>query len=137
MAANNNPIYILLPHNEWPAIITTANTAKDGTGTAPTIFTSDATNGGFVNKIIVMPLGTNVASVIRIFMNNGSSPATPANNAMIAQATLPATTNSEVATLAWVEIPINLALKPGHILMCTLGTTVAAGFAVSAHGGVY
>lgn len=137
MAANNNPIFVLLAKNSWATTLTAANTAKDGTGTAPEIFAADATNGGFVNKVVAMPLGTNVATVLRIFLNNGSSSATAANNTMIAQVTLPATTNTETAALAWVEIPINLAIAPGYKLLATLGTAVSAGYAISAHGGDY
>lgn len=137
MPANTNPIFILIADNQWPANMTAANTAKDGTGTVSTIFTADATNGGYVNKVIVMPLGTNVATVVRIFMNNGSTNATAANNTMIAQVTISATTNTETAALPAIEIPINLALAPGYKLNAVLGTAISAGVAVSAHGGKY
>jgi hypothetical protein len=137
MAANNNPIFILLASNQWPAVITAANTAKDGTGTVATLFTADTTNGGYVNKVIAMPLGTNVATVLRIFLNNGSSTSTALNNIMIAQVTITATTNTEVAALPAFEIPINLALAPGYKLTGTIGTAISAGLAVSTHGGAY
>lgn len=127
--------------------LTTANTAKDGTGTVALIFTADASNGGRVERVRAVPLGTNTASVLRIFINNGSDPTTAANNTMYCQATLAATTNSEVAALTMVEFPnaltiadgtaFPLVLPPGYRLYATLGTTVAAGYAVCAIGGSY
>lgn len=137
MPANTTPIFVKTPRNEWGANIATANTAMDGTGTVITCFTADATNGSFCNKIKIQALGSNVASVLRVFMNNGSTNATAGNNALIAEATLPATTGTNTAALAPVEIPVNLAMKPGYKLNLTIGTTVSAGYAVSAHGGDY
>ena len=125
----------------------TANTAKDGTGTLLTIFTADSTNGGRVERIRVRAAGTNTASVLRVFINNGSTNATIANNILYAEMTLAATTLSEVAALALAELPNNLTvpdqtgfplvLPPGYRLMVAIGTTVAAGVWVSAIGGVY
>ena len=146
MAANSIPIYSKVGDVQW-GTVTTANTAKDGTGTVVTVFTADATNGGRVEKIRARALGTNVASVMRVFINNGSTNATAANNTLFAEVTLPATTLSEVAALALVEIPNNytvadatgfpIVLPPGYKLNITIGTTVAAGYAVTAVGGKY
>jgi hypothetical protein len=127
--------------------VATANTAKDGTGTVVTIFTADATNGGRVERVRFRALGTNIATVARIFINNGSTNATAGNNSLYAEVTLPATTLSEVAALALQEIPnantvpdptgFPLVLPPGYKLNVTLGTTVAAGYCVTALGGAY
>lgn len=138
MAANTAPIYSRLPDVQWPAAaIASANTAKDGTGTVATVFTADATNGGRVEKLKVRGLGTNVATVLRIFINNGSTNATAANNALYMEATIAATTLSEVAALADNEILLNLALPAGYKLNVTIGTAVAAGLMVTAVGGKY
>jgi len=138
MAANTSPIFTLAPDIQWgAAAITTANTAKDGTGTVVTVFTADATNGGFVNRLIARAIGTNVATVLRVFLNNGSSAATPANNVLVAEMTLPATTVSEVAAQPAYELPLNMALPAGYKLNCTIGTTVAAGYMLSVIGGKY
>lgn len=136
MTANTSPIFVLTPHNEWGANITTANTAMDGTGTVITCFTAGA-NGSYVSSISVRALGTNTASVLRVFQNNGSSNTTAGNNVLIADFTLPATTASNTAALAPVDIPINRMLPAGHVLNLTLGTTVSAGYAVCAWGGDY
>jgi hypothetical protein len=148
MPANTAQIFSRVADIQWPATaLTTANTAKDGTGTVLTIFTADATNGGRVERIRARAAGTNVATVLRVFINNGSSNATPANNVLYAEATCAATTLSEVAALANVEIPnaatvidatgFPLVLPPGYKLNVTIGTTVAAGLYVSAIGGKY
>lgn len=146
MAANTSPIYSLLGDVQW-GTVATANTAKDGTGTVVTIFTADATNGGRVERVRFRALGTNVATVARIFVNNGSTNATATNNTLYAEITLPATTLSEVAALVLQEIPnplniidmsgFPLVLPPGYKLNVTIGTTVSAGYAVTAVGGKY
>lgn len=138
MAANTAPIYSLLGDIQWGATaITTQNTAKDGTGTVLTAFTADATNGGFVQRIRFRPAGTNIPTVARIFINNGSTNATPANNILWDEITLPTSTLSEVAALSAFEAPLNFALPPGYKLNVTIGTTVAAGYYVAVIGGKY
>jgi hypothetical protein len=138
MAANNNPIFTRTPDVQWPtAALTAANTAKDGTGTVATVFTSDATEGGFVHKLVARALGTNVATVLRVFINNGATNATPANNILFTEFTLPTTTLSEVAAQPAYEVPLNVALPAGYKINCTIGTAVAAGYALSVVGGKY
>jgi hypothetical protein len=134
---NTKPIYSRSPQVEWGAALNAANTAKDGTGTVSTVFTADATNGGRVEKLKIRALGTNVATVLRIFVNNGSTNATAANNSLYHEATIAATTLSEVAQLADNEIFLNLALPPGYKILCTIGTVVAAGLQVTGVGGKY
>ena len=138
MAANTAPIFSLLGDVQWgPTAITTANTAKDGTGTVLNVFTADATNGGFVQRIRFRSAGTNIATVARIFINNGSTNATAGNNVLFDEITLAATTVSEVAALVTYELPLNFALPPGYKLNVTIGTTIAAGYFVSVIGGKY
>jgi hypothetical protein len=138
MPANTSPIYTLLGDIQWgTTAITTQNTAKDGTGTVLTVFTADATNGGFVQRIRFRAAGTNIATVARVFINNGSANSTAANNILWDEITLAATTLSEVAALATYELPLNFALPPGYKLNVTIGTTVAAGYYVSVIGGKY
>lgn len=137
MAANTLPIYSKAGDVQWSAAaITSANTAKDGTGTVTTVFTSGA-DGGRVEKLVFQPLGTNVATVARVFVNNGQSNATPANNAYFVDVPLPATTLSESASMPRVEVTLNLTLPAGYKLNVTLGTAVAAGYIVTAIGGKY
>ncbi len=138
MAANTNPIFSRIADIQWhSAALTAANTAKDGTGSVATVFTADATEGGRIEKLVARAVGTNVATVLRVFVNNGASNATPANNVLLAEMTLPATTLSEVAALASYELPLNLALPAGYKINCALGTAVAAGYMLSAIGSKY
>jgi hypothetical protein len=138
MPANTQPIFSVAGDIEWgPTVLTTQNTAKDGTGTVLTVFSADTTNGGFVQRIRFRSAGTNIATVARVFINNGLTNTTPANNILYDEITLAATTLSEVAALATYELPLNFALPPGYRLNVTLGTTVAAGYYVSVIGGRY
>jgi hypothetical protein len=141
MAANTSPIFSKVGDIQW-LTLTTAAAAMDGT-TATLLFTADATNGGRVERIHAKALGTNTASVLRIFVNNGSTPGTAANNVLIAEITLPATTAIATAAINPVELPSTndvvfpLTLPPGFRLYAALGTTVAAGWVIAAVGGKY
>lgn len=119
--------------------VLTANTAKDGTGTVVTVATG-GTNGSLINKIEVRALGTNVATVMRFFVNNGLTNATATNNSLAYEATIAATTLSEVAALAdnIIDVtrgsttePVIPFLPTGYKINITIGTTVAAGLAVT------
>jgi hypothetical protein len=138
MVANTTPIFSLAPDNQWAiADLTAANTTKSGTsGTKALVFTAGA-EGGRIEKIIARPLGTNVATVLRVFMNNGSDDTVRDNNTLIAEMTLPATTLSEVAAQPAYEIPLNLPVNATDRIYCTIGTAVAAGFALTAIGSKY
>jgi hypothetical protein len=133
MAANTAPIFSRTPAMGW-GTITAANTAKDGTGTVVTIFTADAVEGSYVEGIKLKPLGTNVASVLRVFINNGLTNATAANNILFADQGLLATTNTEVAGQTEYFIPVRTGLPAGYRLNITLGTAVAAGWAATVVG---
>lgn len=135
MPTNTSPIFPLTPNVSW-ATVTTANTAKDGTGTVATVFTAGS-NGGRVDYLKVRALGTNVATVIRVFVNNGSTNATAANNTLIIDQTIAATTNSETAQLVDNLIQLDLSLPAGYKINVTIGTTVAAGLQVTGVGGDY
>jgi hypothetical protein len=141
MPANTNPIFSAKGAIQWnPAILLAANTAKDGTGTVATVFTGNAVGnnaGNFVQKLNARSLGTNVATVLRVFINNGQVNTTAANNSLIAEFTLPASTLSEVAAQPDYVLPLNFAVPAGYKLNCTLGTAVAAGYALTAIGGEY
>ena len=139
MALNTDPIYSGKPDIQWNTTnITTANTTTDGTsGTTYDIFTANATNGGMLKNAKIVAKGTNTATVMRFWVNNGSSSGTAANNTLIGEITCPATTVSQVAALAPLTFPINTALKPGYKIFVTIGTTVAAGFSVTIDGGDY
>jgi hypothetical protein len=142
---NFQPIFPITPRIEWNKL-TTANTAKDGTGTVATVFTAGS-SGARIDQIKVRALGTNVATVIRFFVNNGSVNTTAANNSLVHEVTIPATTLSEVAALADIDVTIakNTTetavpipyLPAGFKLNVAIGTAVAAGVQVTVHGADY
>lgn len=137
MAANTAPIFSIAGDVEWgTTVLTTQNTAKDGTGTVLTCFTAGV-DGGFVQRIRFRSAGTNIATVARVFINNGSTNATASNNILYDEITLAATTLSETSAQPVYELPLNFALPAGYVLNVTLGTTVAAGYYVSVIGGKY
>lgn len=147
MAQNTNPIFPLTPVNSWvsgaaatsgtPGL--TANTTKDlssGTNYGP-IFTGKAVDGSRLDFIKVRPLGTNVATVIRVWINNGSATTTAANNALYLERTLNSTSVSETAENSDIILPLNISLPAGYRIYATFGTVVAAGFHLTAVGGDY
>lgn len=137
MVANTAPIFPDTPNVSWGTVITAANTTKDLTsGTITLIFTAGA-DGAFINSIVGQPHGTNVASLARVFINNGSTTATASNNTYFSQIGLPAITNSETAEVPNVSLPLNIGLPPGYRIYITLATAVAAGWQFSAVGGDY
>lgn len=101
--------------------------AYDGTEAAGSsmakVYTVGA-NGGRVDKIIVRPSGdagaapsgASTATVMRVWVNNGSVNTTATNNALIAELTVPTFTPSAVAALTGYELPINLVLPANYTI---------------------
>ena len=135
---NFAPIFTLVPRSAF-ATLTAANIAKDGTGTTSLVMTASATEGGNLGSIVCEPVGTNVATILRVFLNNGLTPATAANNSLIGQISLPATTLSETttATMQAVERAFNRPIPPGYRIYVCLATAVAAGWQITAFSGDY
>ena len=147
MAQNTNPIFPLTPVNTWvsgaaanaatPGV--TANTTKDltsGTIYGP-VFTGKAVDGSRLDFIKVRALGTNITTVVRIWINNGSATGTAANNTLFLERSLAATTVSETAELPDITLPLNLSVPAGYRIYATFGTAVAAGFHLTAVAGDY
>ena len=136
-ALNTSPIYTASGDTQWAVSATTANTTKDlSSGTIFTAFTASAT-GGYVQRIRFKPLGNNVATVARIWINNGSASTTAANNTYWDDISLPSTTVSEVSAQPTFELPLNFALPANYKILVTLGTAVAAGYTITTIGGKY
>lgn len=134
---NTQPIFTASGDTQWAVSAVTANTTKDLTlGTNYLVFTASS-NGGYVQRLRFRALGTNVATVARVFINNGSTNATQVNNVLWDEVSLPATTVSETSALSTYEVPLNFALPAGYRLYVTLGTGVAAGYSITCIGGKY
>lgn len=136
MAQNVQPVFGKIPEATW-GFLQAANTAKDGTGTVTTVFTADAVNGSFIFKIRARPRGTNVASVLRVFINNGATNATATNNVLFDELGLVATTISENSVMTGQELSMNIPLPAGYKINVTLGTAVAAGWDITVLGMDY
>lgn len=141
MPANTTPIFTRLGDIQWAiSAATVANTTTDLTsGTIYLIFTSDSTNGGYIQRIRFRSLGTNSnATVARIWINNGSTTGTAANNILWDEISLPATTVSQTAALPNYELPLNFALPASYRIYVTLGTApTSAGWDITIIGGKY
>lgn len=133
MAANTTPIFPLTPIITVGKTLLTANTAKDGTGAVVTLYTAGV-NGSKISEIQVCYTGTSVATVLRLFINNGADPTVATNNTLYKSITVPANTLSEVAAAADVTTAMALLLPASYKLLATIGTTIAAPIAVTALG---
>jgi len=143
MSANTTPIYPSIPHNGGGTVLTadaTITKNHDGTTTNAVLLYTAGANGSRIDEIKALPLGTNAASVLRIFTNNGSVNTVAANNYVYSDVALPATTISEISGQAEVMVrqPTDyrpLILPPNWKLYATVGTTMAIGWEVTVQGG--
>ena len=137
MPANTAPIFTLLPEILWNNSVTAANTTTDLTsGTIYDVFTG-GTNGSYVQKIRFRHVGTNVATVVRVWLNNGSVTTTALNNTLFDEITIAANTVSQTAASTNYELPLNFALPPSYRIYVTTGTVLAAGLDVTVIGVDY
>lgn len=144
MPGNSNPIFSRVGDvtNNGTTGMNQAITAaaNDYTGAGANnslVFTADSTNGGFIQRLRFKPIGTNTASVARVFLNNGSANTTAANNTFYGEVSLPGTTISSTAALPDIDYAMNIALPPGFRIYVGLGTAVAAGWSCVPIAGKY
>lgn len=131
------PQFVTTPNAGTPQTITAANTATDGTGTTALIFTAGA-SGSLLPSVRFTHLGTNVATVARVFYNNGSDPTVDGNNALIGEKAIAANTLSQTAESIVYDLNLNLVMAASDRIYVTLGTAVAAGIkATPINGGDY
>ena len=135
MAANINPIFLLTSNITW-GTLTAANIAKDGTGSVVTVFTAGL-NGARVEELKVAHLGTNIQTVLRIFLNNGSANTVATNNTLIKEVTIPSNIIDETIGQPEIRIPFSdvMIIPAGYKINVVIGTTIAAGIQVTAMGG--
>lgn len=136
MAAGVQPIFVDTPRTAYITTGVNANTAFDGTGTVATVFTAGA-DGSKIEDVYLNHMGTNIATVVRFFVNNGSTNATAANNALVHEETMAANTASQVEASVPVLWRANLVLPAGYKLNVTIGTAIASGIMVTVFGGDY
>lgn len=139
---NSEPIFSRVADVQWVEGIVDANDTIDiTTGTSYLAFTADSTNGGFVRnaRIKVNPANSTVATVVRFWLNNGSTTGVAANSALIGELGLPITTTSAVSPQPDFDYPLNFAMPPGYRLYVTAGTAPGGSseITVTVFGGKY
>lgn len=139
MVANREAMFVDVPKISWNASgVTAANTAKDGTGTVITCFTADpAGDGAFIDRLRIKPMGTNIQTVLRVWINNGADNNVASNNTLWDDLLVPAFTNTETSSSPTIEVPMGFILPPGYKINVTLGTAIAAGLDVTTIAGEY
>lgn len=132
MAANTSPIFLLTPNN-GVASVSTANTARDGTGTIATIFTAGA-NGSRVEEIVVKATADPADSVVTIFLYDGST------YHLFDEFDIgdPAAASATVAGYREARTYRNLMLSSGWSIRAAITVALTAGvMKVICHGGDY
>ena len=138
MAANTSPTFTLVTQSWFSdAVIATANTTLDLTSGTIYLLATAGADGSRFDRLYLQPVGTNTASVARLWLNNGGVTTTAANNRWFLDFTLAATTNSIVASIPAIIAELNLRVQATYRLYLTLGTTVAAGYHGLVEGGNY
>lgn len=153
MAANINPIFGRSPDVQVGTqvagaanLTTTAVTATDGSGSLQPIFQADATEGGYVDRVILKPIGSPTQTVIRIFYCSATGAFTPGttntttNTSLIAEfGALGATAANNIAQYD-IVIPIKMPMPAGTRLLIGSGTSTGASgntYAVTTVGSKY
>ncbi len=143
MPANNIPIYTRIPDitTDGTTGMSAAITASAGdyTGVSANykLVHTAGSNGSYVKSLVFKAIGTNVAAVMRVFVNNGSTQGTATNNSFVGEISLPATTASTTSATAEIEYPLEFGLNAGFKIYVGLGAAVAAGWTVTAIAGQY
>jgi hypothetical protein len=137
MAQNTAPIFTQTPNIGIGSINTLNNTFDMTTGISASLFVA-GTSGSYVNKIRVKPSGSTSATVLRFFLNNGSSSLNGANNSLYAELSMPAITLSPTLAQNDFEVPLNIAIPASYVIYGVSGTAPGAGgFEVTTIGGDY
>jgi hypothetical protein len=143
MAANTAPIFVKDANNSannagaMAPTLTTAAADYDGTSVNNALVFTAGADGAFVQRLRFVAKGTNVATVARVYVNNGGDPTVAANNSPYGQPPLPSTTASATAPTPEPDYAMGFMLQPGYRIYVGLGTTVAAGWTVFPVGGNY
>lgn len=110
--------------------LTAANTNLDGTGTLITCFTAGA-NGSRLHRIVIVPIGANVATLLRLFTSDG------ANARLWKEIELPVTQASNTAKQSSEEILVEENFPTGWSVQACLATAVSSGWQLTSFGGNY
>jgi hypothetical protein len=139
MSQNTAPVFSAVPNVSGANFGTAAANDFDGTsGNYAAPFTADATNGSYVERLMLKANGTNATGVARIFLNNGSAVGTASNNHFVREVQLPASTSSTTApTAADVDVPLNIRIPAGYKILIGSPAALASGWHCTAFAGNY
>lgn len=142
-AANTDPIYSKQGdqsnNNSTGANQPITAAANDYTGVSANnslVFTAGA-QGAFIQRLRLKAAGTNTASVMRFYLNNGAAHTSATNNVFFGEISLPGTTATIIAATVDLDYPVNFAIPAGWTIWAGLGTAVAAGWVVTPISGQY
>lgn len=147
MPANIDPIFSIAGDvttngsTGMASLITAAANDTTGAGANNVLVFTAGSNGSYVQRLRfkagTAPSTNNVATVARIFINNGSTNTTASNNTLYDEIALPATTTSATAGTPTIDLPMNIALPAGFRIYVGLGTAVSGGWMVTPVAGKY
>lgn len=144
MVANTAPIFTLTPDlstngttGMGAAILLAANDFTGAGANNALVFTAGA-DGSYIRRLHFKAIGTNIQTVARIFLNNGSDNTVSTNNRFYDDLQLPATTISANApTGPGQDFIMEFAIPAGWRVYVGLATAVAAGWTVTPVAGKY
>ncbi len=143
MTANVNPIYSIsgdVSNNAGTGmnqLITAAATDYTGVDSDTSKVFTAGSFGSFVQRLRFKAGGTNVPTVARIYINNGTDHTTATNNTFYGEISLPATTANAAAATVDIDYPMNFALNASFQIWVGLATSVSAGWVVTPICGQY
>jgi hypothetical protein len=143
LAANNNPVFTKKGNltanggTTMSAGMVTATADFTGVSANHVLAHTSGADGSYIKRIKFVATGTCVASVVRIYLNNGSTNTTATNNQFIGQLSLPAITTSNTTATAEPEYPLEMMIPATFRIYCGLGTTVAASWIPTCVAGDY
>lgn len=131
MAVTATPIFTQTPKSSF-AFITGVDSTADGTDADVELLYTAGADGGFVTKIVAVPISTSgstttSACAFRIYINNGSTVGTASNNVLFREVSFGAIAVNTTATTAATDyhIPINMQLQSGYKIYVSV-TALAA-----------
>lgn len=142
MSANTAPIFTKTPQVKIVTAMTVANNTADLT--SGTSYDSNFVGGAFgswVKKVRLKanPANNTAATVLRVWLNNGSAIGTASNSSLVSEFGVPATTASATAANPDFEYVVNLPVPSGYKIYYTLATAPggSGAFTATTFGGDY
>jgi hypothetical protein len=111
--------------NTGTALISTANTNLDGSGTLGSVITG-ASNGTLINTVTIKATGNTTRGMVRLFVYDGT------NTRLLTEVKVPAVTKSGIDHSFERTLYINYSLKASYVLKAS--TQNAENFSIVADG---